>query len=156
MCVALVLGIGLGMVSGEEYPVGYESRAVHGRCAISRRVSVEAELAKLETEAGYAGARLGATGLVDLSSGTLVPYALVGLAGERAHNGLGGTDDFRAVELGVGLRLAISERVWLGVELRAGRRAHVASSGDAVIDLWAPGLVEGDYRAGRLTLDFGF
>lgn len=150
------LGIGLARVAGHEYPVGWDGHAVHGALRVSRAARVQLELARFETESGYGGKRVGVSGAVDLTTGSIAPFVLLAIAGERAANGLGGVDDFCAVEIGVGLRIPISAELSVGVDLRAGERDHVDSRGESEIALWAPGLVGGGYRAGRISLDVAF
>jgi hypothetical protein len=150
------LGVSVGESDGDGGADGVTGRGVWGRGQLSERLAVEVELARGTTETDHLTRRLGAAAVLDLSGGRFVPFVLAAIAGERAENGMGGVDDHRAVELGVGLSVEVVDRLTVGLDLRKGERTLLRSSGNLEILIYAPGLEEGEYASGRLTLGVGF
>jgi hypothetical protein len=153
----LTVGVSVAESDGAQRPDGVEGRGVFGRLRLGGPVWAEVELARGTTESGYDARRLAGAALVELSAGgRATPYLLGAVAAERAANGVSGHDDFQALELGAGVSVRVVDQLVVGADVRFGERTHVGSSGNDVITLWAPGLVEGEYTSVRLTVGVAF
>jgi hypothetical protein len=158
------IGASIGRSEGEGGADLFSSRGVFARLRLAHRLSIEAEVSGLDAEGaavrgGYAperGLRGTANLRYDLTTGTFAPYVLFG----------GGIDNWKGDwiewgyarrEAGVGVDLAVSGGLRLGVDIRWGTLYYLGSkqTDDVVIALYIPapyGNDRTDYVATRLTL----
>lgn len=176
----ITAGFHLGVAQTEyEYESGIEGRralGVFGRLGLTRRLSGQLELSRLDTQdTGVELRKATALLVVDLGTrGRLVPTLSAGIGVDQGDEPYGITSTARHIEGGFGLEYRAAGGLTLGLDLRLGGRSMdgdhyetqalddgcpVASEGDTCgsTSIYAPvTLRAGEYRAARITLGLRF
>jgi hypothetical protein len=128
------LGIAAGGVSVEGQDAG-DDLALIGRFRLTPGLAIEGEVGKNELADGQrVDRRLGASLVYELGAyNRWAPYGVAGIGVSQVDVGGGEYEsDQRFAEIGVGLRLALSRRIHVAADIRAGSREQIGGdSGDA-------------------------
>jgi hypothetical protein len=159
----ITAGVGIGRFQAENDWDGAADDTVQlfGRLGLTERVSGQVELQKIE--ASSSTIRSGtALGVVELGrSGHLVPLVLFGIGVDHANDPYGYSQKGSHIEGGFGLEYRFDGGLSLTGDIRLGGRS-VDQSDVAVpynagqLALYAPDLVEGEYKSARIGLAVRF
>lgn len=160
----VTVGVGVGSIEAEQDWDGEadDTLQVFGRLGLTGRVAGQLELQKIDSSQSDVVVRTGTALLVvELgSSGRLVPTLFAGLGIDHAENPYGGSADGNHIEGGFGLEYRVDGGLVIGADVRLGGRS-VEQSEDVILDasyadLYAPLLIEGEYRSVRLGVGLRF
>lgn len=154
-------GAGIGRIEAERDWDGEPDSTLQlfGRLGLAKRVSAQLELQKIETTYGAAVRSGTALLVVEMGqSGRLVPTMFAGLGIDRGgDDGYGYSQKGSHIEGGLGLEYRFDGGLSLMADIRLGGRS--VDDGDTVIldaettgvsALYAPVLIEGEYRSVRI------
>lgn len=158
-------GVGVGRIAADQ---DWDSEAdgtvqVFGRLGLTSRVACQLELQKIEGSTA-AEIRTGTALLVvELGqSGRIVPTMFAGLGIDRASDGYGYSQRGSHIEGGFGLEYRFDGGLTLHADVRLGGRSvdseqvlPLAVEGDALA-IYAPMLIEGEYRSARVGVAVRF
>lgn len=158
-------GVGVGRIEAEQDWDGEadDTLQVFGRLGLTSRVAGQLELQKIEGGTN-AEIRTGtALVVVELGrSGRLVPTMFAGMGIDRASDGYGYSQRGSHIEGGFGLEYRFDGGLTLHADVRLGGRSvederilPIAVEGDALA-LYAPMLIEGEYRSARVGVGVRF
>lgn len=160
----VTVGVGVGAIEAENDWDGEtdDTLQVFGRLGLTARVAGQLELQKIESSQNDVTVRTGTALLVvELGqSGRLVPTMFAGLGLDHAEDPYGGTQEGSHIEGGFGLEYRVDGGLVISADLRLGGRS-VDQNDDVILDggirdLYAPLLIEGEYRSARLGVGLRF
>ncbi len=160
----VTVGVGVGVLSAERDWDGVEDDTlqVFGKVGVTSRVSGQLEVQKIDSSQSDVVTRSGtALIVVELGkSGRLVPLMLAGLGIDRAENPYGESQEGSHIEGGFGLEYRVDGGLVISADIRLGGRS-VDNSDVVILDagtmaLYAPLLIEGEYRSVRLGVGLQF
>jgi len=159
-------GVGIGQLDAEH---DWDENAddtlqLFGRLGVTSRVSGQLELQKIDSSQNDVTVRTGTALLVvELGqSGRLVPTMFAGLGIDRAEDPYGGSQEGNHIEGGFGLEYRVDGGLVLMADVRLGGRSVdnsdevILDSGANVVALYAPLLIEGEYRSMRVGVGLRF
>lgn len=157
----MTFGVGVGRLQAENDWDGEADDTVQlfGRLGLTSRVGAQLELEKIEGT--YAATTRTATALVVVEmgqSGHLVPLMFAGLGVDHASDAYGYSQEGSHIEGGFGLEYRFDGGLSLTADVRLGGRSvdHddtvILDAGGGRLALYAPLLIEGEYRSARIGL----
>jgi hypothetical protein len=159
------MGVGAGVIEAEQDwdEQNDDTLQVFGRVGLTSRVSAQLELQKIESSQNESVTRTGtALIVVELGkSGRLVPTMFAGLGIDHGSDPYGGSEDGSHIEGGFGLEYRLDGGLVLMGDVRLGGRS-VDQSETVILDapgtmaLYAPILIEGEYRSARVGVALRF
>lgn len=162
----VTFGVGAGVIDAEQDwdDQSDDTLQVFGRLGLTSRVSGQLELQKIESSQNDSVTRTGtALIVVELgSSGRLVPTMFAGLGIDSGENPYGGSETGSHIEGGFGLEYRLDGGLVLMGDVRLGGRSVDQSNETVILDapgtsaLYAPILIEGEYRSARIGVALRF
>lgn len=160
----ITVGAGVGVVAADNDWDGEndDTLQVFGRLGLTARVAGQLELQKIESSQNDVIVRTGTALLVvELGrSGRLVPTMFAGLGLDHAQDPYGGSQDGSHIEGGFGLEYRVDGGLVISADLRLGGRSvdndEAVILGGDVRALYAPLLIEGEYRSMRVGVGLRF
>jgi hypothetical protein len=156
----LTFGAGVGRLQAENDWDGEADSTVQlfGRLGLTSRVGGQVELQKIEGSTQATVRTATALIVVEMgTSGHLVPLMFAGLGVDHASNPYGGQEEGSHIEGGFGLEYRFDGGLSLTADVRLGGRSvdqseTVILDGGGALSLYAPLLIEGEYRSARIGL----
>jgi hypothetical protein len=159
----VTFGVGAGVIDAEQDwdDQSDDTLQVFGRIGLTARVSGQLELQKIAASQNESVTRTGTALLVvELGrSGRLVPTMFAGLGIDHGENPYGGAESGSHIEGGFGLEYRLDGGLVLMGDVRLGGRS-VDQSDTVILDspmaIYAPILIEGEYRSARIGVALRF
>jgi hypothetical protein len=160
----ITAGVGVGRVQAEQDWDGEADGTLHafGRLGLAQRVGAQLELQKIEGTYGTQVRTLTALLVVELGeSGRLVPTMFGGFGTDRADDGYGYVQRGSHIEGGLGLEYRLDGGLVLMADVRLGGRkvdddVRIYAEPTGTTALYAPALIEGEYRSLRAGVALRF
>lgn len=161
----VTVGVGVGVLEAENDLDGINDDTLQAfaKVGVTSRVSGQVELQKIDSSQNQVTVRTGTVLLVvELGqSGRLVPTMFAGLGIDHADDTYGGTQAGSHIEGGFGLEYRVDGGLVISADLRLGGRSvdqnnNVILNGTGTAALYAPLLIEGQYRSARLGVGLRF